>query len=41
MENYLKIGKTYFDAIITFNIYIPIIKIKGVKLYTEGLAIKL
>jgi len=41
MENYLKIGKTHFNITATFNTHISIIKTKDVRLYIEGLAIKL
>jgi len=41
MENYLRIGKTYFNVITTFSIYTPIIKTKGIRFYTEGLTARL
>jgi len=33
--------KTYFNITAIFNTYTPIIKIKGVRFYAEGLAIRL
>jgi len=33
--------KTHLNVTATFSIYIPIIKIKNIKFYAEGLAIRL
>jgi len=33
--------KTHFNITITFNTHTPIAKTKGIRLYTEGLAVKL
>jgi len=41
MENYLKIGETYFNVITILSTHTPIIKIKSVRLYAKGLTIKL
>ena len=41
IENYLKIEKTYFNITTTLNTHTPIIKTKSIRLYAEGLAIKL